>query len=436
MAVFVVWLASACQLEVSYHDSHFACADGRCPDGFTCVALQCEPARDACNKVSLLADAFDGDDRELQWGNSFKDSASRIEQSDGRLRITPPSSFGGASFAGYGSSRYYDLTDSSVAIDLPHMVNPESGAEAYFLVYNDDGDREAAFSQIGGVLRFYARVNGDGAIVSTPYDPVQHRHWRLRERAGTLYWETSRDGAAWTIRHQQPAPFDLSLVRVELSAGVSEAQDDPGFLEVEALNGGVARGSHCKVATLRDDFDDGVSDARWLRSFSESGCRIGEDDGSFYGRGSDGSGSAYCGYQSSSAFDLTGSELTAEITEMLAPGAPALVFFKLADDRNQHGLELSQEGGQLNCHFWVDGVRSSAGQTPWDEQEQRFWRLAERDGEVRWQTSPDGADWTTQCTKPTRELDVDDVEIAFGVGVFGPTWSAGSFRIDRLNLVP
>ena len=37
-------LLSACSLEVTYSDSHYACDDGTCPDGYTCSADKlCEP---------------------------------------------------------------------------------------------------------------------------------------------------------------------------------------------------------------------------------------------------------------------------------------------------------------------------------------------------------------------------------------------------------
>src|SRR3546814_2317316 len=43
-----------------------------------------------------------------------------------------------------------------------------------------------------------------------PYDPGEHAWLRVREDAGTLYWETSADGREWTVRHTDVSPAWVS----------------------------------------------------------------------------------------------------------------------------------------------------------------------------------------------------------------------------------
>jgi len=40
----------------------------------------------------------------------------------------------------------------------------------------------------------------------TPYDPVEHAWVRIREASGTVYWDTSPDGATWTNRRTLATP--------------------------------------------------------------------------------------------------------------------------------------------------------------------------------------------------------------------------------------
>jgi hypothetical protein len=268
-----------------------------------------------------------------------------------------------------------------------------------------------------------------------PFDRKAHRFWQLHERGGQLLFETSPDGAAWSERGRLDLPFDVSLVRVELSAGVFQYEASPGFAEFDGLNGGVARGRHCKVAKLVDDFDDGVRDPRWARSYAMGPCRVREAGGALVGEPPDSANApGYCAYQSAAAYDLTSSQLAVEVLEMIdpAPDSPGIAYLKMSTSDDERGVELVEEGGALKCRQWVDHQLSVLDERAWDADQHRFWMLAERDGEITWQTSPDGAAWTTLCTAPTSSIDVD-------VGITGPAPDGqrlGRFRVDRLNLVP
>jgi len=190
---------------------------------------------------------------------------------------------------------------------------------------------------------------------------------------------------------------------------------------------------------LSDDFEDGARDVRWARTFTATGCSVGETNGAFVGTPPAIATSARnCGYLSAAAYDLVGSQLVLEVAKMLAVDSPATAFLKLTDETNQHGVELRQAAGQLQCRRWQAGVSSSLGETTWDPVAQRFWRIAESEGLVRFQTSPDGGAWTTRCSANTSSVDVDDVEIAIGVGQPGPVASGapGTFEVESLNVVP
>jgi len=439
---------SGCRLDAPIDTANLTCDDGRCPDGFACVDAHCLPDDDGpgapCNPVSLIADDFESLTRQPQWAGAYQFNGASAEQLNGRLRVTLPAAGNGPAYAGYATKRYYDLRGRRIFVEVARMVDTASHAQALLQIIRTDGvsGENAGFEQQNGTLTMFTHAGGREVKASVPYDALAHRFWQLRERDGTLLFETSPDGHAWTERGRLAAPFDVSLVRVELSAGVFQGEASPGMAEFDGLNGGVSRGRYCKVAKLVDDFDDGVRDQRWARSYEMGPCKTHETGGVFVGeppQPADAPG--YCAYASAAAYDLTASQLAVEVVEMIdtAPDSPGIAYFKVSASDGARGLEMVEEQGAIKCRQWIDYSPVVLGQRAWDASKHRFWKLAERAGEISWQTSPDGSAWTTLCTAPTSSVDVDDLEVEIGVGI---TFSArpgqplGRFRVDRLNLLP
>lgn len=69
--------------------------------------------------------------------------------------------------------------------------------------------------------RFWARVFTAGVETSvyltTTYDPVQHNYWRIREYAGTFYFDTAPDGATWTNQGQLDYTWSAKDVSVSFT---------------------------------------------------------------------------------------------------------------------------------------------------------------------------------------------------------------------------
>ena len=75
--------------------------------------------------------------------------------------------------------------------------------------------------------------------VDTPlssYDAAKDVWWRLRESGGTLFFETSADGATWTMKGQTADPPGLDAVQVTIGAGAYRATSMPGTAEFRCYN--------------------------------------------------------------------------------------------------------------------------------------------------------------------------------------------------------
>src|SRR5206468_6555447 len=115
-------------------------------------------------------------------------------------------------------SRQYALTESAVfakPAGFPNVVTDFS-EEAILQVY-----ARAAFSTDslavlwqcpGGVptLSFREKLGGVDSSTTLTFDATAHAYWRIRNTAGVNYWETSPDGATWTVRRSKASAVDWS----------------------------------------------------------------------------------------------------------------------------------------------------------------------------------------------------------------------------------
>ena len=154
---------------------------------------------------------------------------------NGRLEIRPRSGAAGP-YGGYSSVAVYDLTGSHVSMELVRAPRPADGLEVYLTVERD-ASNSASMLVNNGELYLSRKVAGtvtDVAIL--PYDAAAHRWLRFRERAGTLFYETSADAMEWVEVAAIPAPFDLTAIRVDIAAGAYNAIPSPGTVIIDNVN--------------------------------------------------------------------------------------------------------------------------------------------------------------------------------------------------------
>ncbi len=150
-------------------------------------------------------------------------------ETGGRLECRPAAD----DYAWYQSNGVYDLTDSSVRIEVAQAANA-----ATWLDLGIDGSSD--------YFRMGARFNGTMVIghhaqgvwtydASLPYSATAHRWWRLRERAGRIYGEVSPDGFSWTVLSSISTPFPVNAMRLRFGAG-EQPSAVPGVAIFDNLN--------------------------------------------------------------------------------------------------------------------------------------------------------------------------------------------------------
>jgi hypothetical protein len=180
----------------------------------------------------MLCDDFDdGVLDPVLWSQSYGDPTV----TGGRLQV--PCTTG---YAGARTASSYTLAWSQISARVyPPAPGGASTAACSLLVLSSVGGTDAGFliDRAQGAMGLYLRVGyADGGAVFPAYDPVAHAWLRLREDAGSLYWEASPNGFSWTVLRTAASPAwvghgDLSLL--------FEAHRDAGlddFAELDDLN--------------------------------------------------------------------------------------------------------------------------------------------------------------------------------------------------------
>ena len=362
-------------------------------------------ARAPSTTAVLLADDFAGPQRDAaRWslgvvseGALSVDANVSVVQ-NGNLSIAPRSKLTGLHHNGIVSARTWDMTDGAAVVELVQAPNAASSADASFAV-SIDASRWVRFSVESGSLIFQANAAGTITKQSVAYNPAQQRFLRLRHEHKTeeFLWETSPDGQAFTVVRRSPNTLDVSAMRIELEAGTYQSETAPGSVVFDNFG--------LEWTGFTDDFAGTRRAQYWLPNVLSDGSAMFDPEMApiqFGGRltlrpRSGVAGLHEAGYVSARAWDLTGGEAVAEVSQIAAAGAQT-AFALAADAANW--LRFQTQNGSLSFQDAIGGTRTQTSVT-YDAVAHRYWRLAHAAGSQlwTWSTSPDGNTWTIQRSR-------------------------------------
>jgi hypothetical protein len=389
------------------------------------------PPPGSCGQITLLGDDFSGAAMPVPFWNINSTSGINIGESSNNLVITLASPAAGDD-AGYQSRAWYDLTGSSIAVDVPQMVDTSVNGFASFNIQQDDKNDVEILQQKGYI--FFAKGKTD--VASMPYDPVQQRWWQLREAGGTLYYETSPDGTSWTQRAMTATPTWATTARLLLSAGSDDALSNGGAVHYGALAGGTPSGTVCAAHRLTDDFADGVRSSAWLASYQNNGLTMTETGGvldvALQPKPASGE------YISSYVYDLTGDAVLVEVPMAAQKSDGAVQWLRVGvDETADTGYEMQVDEGTLifQRKTSINGADVRLRQ-PYDPTQHRWWRMREAKGALFYETSGDGKSWTSQLSEVVT-YPVSAVRVHLGVSVYdAAATSPGHVSFAHVNLPP
>ncbi|HEX5059852.1 MAG TPA: hypothetical protein VFV99_10860 [Kofleriaceae bacterium] len=217
--------------------SDSAVIDGALTDSVTDTMLVDAPP--CTGTTHTITDNFDDNSRNTAlWGNAYADSVTSYAETGGHVVITLGVNIAN-NWAGYMTTSGYSIAGDRVFVEVPQVSNPTTNT--ILLLWTSLAKTDGpSIEWEANKLFFRMRINDqifDRANVT--YSATTHRWWQIRERAGTMYWETSPDGVSWTVQHMEATPASTTAY-ITFAAGTNSANATPGTAIFDNFNGGGA----------------------------------------------------------------------------------------------------------------------------------------------------------------------------------------------------
>lgn len=149
-------------------------------------------------KIETLRDNF-----AVQDSNKW-DYGSHASIVSDQLRLESRADYAGV-VAGRANGTIWDFVNSSVICEfIGFPTNPVTGTTFGINTYDDTEGFRLRYAN-GNIFFHEYTTGGGGDETWLSYNATDHRWWRMRENAGTVYWETSPTGdvGSWTVRRSK-----------------------------------------------------------------------------------------------------------------------------------------------------------------------------------------------------------------------------------------
>ena len=142
------------------------------------------------------------------------------------------------------------------------------------------------------------------------------------------------------------------------------------------------------------------------------------------------SATAFAGILAKHAIDITGANVSVEVPAMIANANATAGLFLYSGDL-VHYLAIYQQQGMLVAEYNL-GAGPQRTKIAYDGTLQRFWRIAEANGQITFQYSADNATWTTFGPATTTPVFATELQIVLG-GLSYDNQTHGTAQFDNLN---
>ncbi len=192
----------------------------------------------------------------------------------------------------------------------------------------------------------------------------------------------------------------------------------------------------CHPAELEDDFGGGEIGLLWEAYGAAAGGTIGVADGHGMLEVAAGVPEQNLYLVTRRQYDLTGCNVWLEVPTVPASDAPVIAMLQVGLSEANAGV-FQVVDGELAAGLIIDNSYEAGTQKSHDPVAHRWWRIRHGDGDLYFETSPDGADWELLLSSASPG-EPSAVTVAFALFTYGglaPDQRV-RFELDNLNLLP
>lgn len=172
------------------------------------------------SKMGALSDTFPGTSLDGALWNSY----GTVALAGGIVTLTDIAHT--ARFSGIRSQALYDLTDSQLQAQLVSAGPLAANTQACLQVVDSGGTNSLTFMVTDGSLRAEQQVAGSYIMLaSAAYSAISMAWLRIREAAGTTYFEYSADAKTWTALWFGADPITETALNAVIQHGMLSATD-------------------------------------------------------------------------------------------------------------------------------------------------------------------------------------------------------------------
>jgi hypothetical protein len=357
------------------------------------------------------------------------DSLVTVQETSNHVLITPRSGQSGNHLNGYQSRLTYDLTDKFISIQLAQVGTADlSRRDAFGFQLGGANTVEFLVGITNTVFR--KQVSGSADDVNATYDSTNHKYLRIRHYSSkdAIIFDVSADGIAWNFARAIARPFSITDVAFYFYGGTTQSVVSPGTVIFDDFVAGNA--PTCFI----DNFDDNSQDTGlWSKTsfFSNNASVTVVESGAVVTITpmSSTAGSNTNGYQAVNAYDMTGKYALVEVPTVTANDAAAQLRFGMLKDAN-NVFNFIKSANSWTFRVTTAGVASDTTLT-YDATAHRWIKLLQSSTNILFQTSPDGATWTTRRTVANPSFGVTALKPFFLAGTTGSVASPGTAVFDN-----
>jgi hypothetical protein len=187
-------------------------------------------------KITTLQDSFHSNSLNTNLWSQFTAGSATILYGQDSACVKLPAASTSSTDGDISSVAAYDLTGSSVFMEVITVPNPATNADALLRVYTDANNWFRWIYEAGTLYAQRNKASVQVTLASFAYDPALHRWWRIRESGGVVYFDTSADGKTWTNQATYTHAMTITSMHVLVGATCFQNETNAGTFSWDSLN--------------------------------------------------------------------------------------------------------------------------------------------------------------------------------------------------------